>query len=159
MEIEKKYLVCRTPEHLEGYDHSRMEQGYLNQKPVMRIRKTDEEYCFTYKSKREAACADPVCINHEVELPLSREAYEHLREKIDGCMIEKTRYRIPDGPYTIELDVFHGKYEGMILAEVEFPTEQEAQAYVPPDWFGENVSSDYRYTNASLALTGLSGFL
>ncbi len=154
MEIEKKYLVRRIPEHLEEYDHSWMEQGYLNQKPVIRIRKTDEKYCFTYKSKRESLCAAPVCVNHEVELPLTKEAYEHLREKIDGCMIEKTRYRIRYGSYTIELDVFHGKYEGMLLAEVEFPTEQEAQAFVPPDWFGENVSGDYRYTNASLALSG-----
>lgn len=153
MEIEKKYLVRRLPEQLEEYDHSRIEQGYLNQKPAIRIRKIDEEYWFTYKSKRDAVCADPVCVNHEVELPLTKEAYEHLREKIDGCMIEKTRYRIRDGRYTIELDVFHGKYEGMLLAEVEFPTEQEARAFVPPDWFGENVSGDYRYSNVSLALS------
>ncbi len=83
MEIEKKYLVRRIPEHLEEYDHSWMEQGYLNQKPVIRIRKTDEKYCFTYKSKRESLCAEPVCVNHEVELPLTKEAYEHLREKIE----------------------------------------------------------------------------
>ncbi len=154
MEIEKKFLVRQLPDDLETYEHSQIEQGYLNEKPVIRIRKMEDEYWFTYKAKVDAAGKDPVCVSREAELPLTKEAYEHLRTKIDGFLIEKTRYRIGCGPYTIELDVFHGTYEGMILAEVEFPTEQEAQAFVPPDWFGENVSGDYRYSNASLALSG-----
>ena len=154
MEIEKKFLVRQLPDDLETYEHSQIEQGYLNEKPVIRIRKMEDEYWFTYKAKVDAAGKDPVCVSREAELPLTKEAYEHLRGKIDGCLIEKTRYRIGCGPYTIELDVFHGTYEGMILAEVEFPTEQEAQAFVPPDWFGENVSGDCRYSNASLALSG-----
>lgn len=154
MEIEKKFLVRQLPDDLEQYEHSQIEQGYLNEKPAIRIRKKGEEYWFTYKARVDAAGKDPVCVNREVELPLTKEAYEHLRTKIDGFLIEKTRYRIGCGQYVIELDVFHGTYEGMILAEVEFPTEQEAQAFVPPDWFGENVSGDYRYSNVSLALSG-----
>lgn len=154
MEIEKKFLVRQLPDDLEQYEHSQIEQGYLNEKPAIRIRKKEEEYWFTYKARVGAAGKDPVCVNREVELPLTKEAYEHLRTKIDGFLIEKTRYRIGCGQYVIELDVFHGTYEGMILAEVEFPTEQEAQAFAPPDWFGENVSGDYRYSNVSLALSG-----
>ena len=56
-----------------------------------------------------------------------------------------------DGKYTIELDIFHGKYEGKMLAEVEFATEREVLAFTVPEWFGEDVSGDYHYTNSFLA--------
>lgn len=151
MEIEKKFLVKRLPEHLDSYEHSRIEQGYLCSRPVVRIRRMDEDYILTYKCKTEQHLKDPVCVSREAEFPLTREAYEHLKEKIDGCMIEKTRYRIGYQTYTIELDVFHGAYEGMLLAEVEFASETEAENFPPPDWFGDNVSGDYHYTNAYLA--------
>lgn len=151
MEIEKKFLVDRLPEHLDSYESSKIEQGYLCTGPVIRIRRMDEDYILTYKSKTEQQHKDPVCVNHEAEFPLTRDAYDHLKKKIDGCMIEKTRYRIGYQSYTIELDLFHGIYEGMILAEVEFPSEAEAEKFTPPDWFGDNVSGDYHYTNAYLA--------
>ena len=86
---------------------------------------------------------------------LTRESYQHLIGKIDGVLIEKTRYTTcyPSGGhiYKIELDIFHGHYEGMVLAEVEFPSEEEADQFVPPDWFAENVSDDCHYSNAYLA--------
>lgn len=151
MEIEKKFLVRQIPEDLDSYDHSEIEQGYLNRTPVIRIRKMDEAYILTYKSKADHGEHSAVCVNQEVELPLTREAYEHLKEKIDGCLIEKTRYRIRYQKFTIELDLFHGRYEGMTLAEVEFQTEEEAETFMPPSWFGDNVSGDYHYTNAFLS--------
>ena len=59
----------------------------------------------------------------EFELPLSKEAFEHMKPKTDGIFIEKTRYLIPyDDKLTIELDVFHGKLAPLVLAEVEFRT-------------------------------------
>lgn len=149
MEIEKKFLVKQMPENLEKYDSVQIEQAYLNQKPVIRIRKWGEEYLLTYKSRKEEE--KDVCVNQEVELPLTREAYEHLKEKADGCIVEKTRYRIAYMDYTIELDVFHGRYEGMVLAEVEFPSTEAARCFVPPEWFDKNVSDDYHYANVYLA--------
>lgn len=151
MEIEKKFLVRQLPERPEQYDHTEIEQGYLSDHPVIRIRKADDMYVLTYKSRAPHSGSDPVCVNQEVELALTREAYEHLKKKIDGRMIEKTRYRIPYKEWLIELDIFHGAYEGMTLAEVEFSSEEEAGRFVPPDWFGENVSGDRRYSNAYLA--------
>lgn len=151
MEIEKKYLVKTVPERLEQYEALQIEQGYLNTRPVLRIRKCGGDYILTYKSKVDKTIADPVCVNREVELPLTEEAYLHLREKTDGCIVEKVRYRIPYREHTIELDVFHGKYEGMVLAEVEFATQEQAEDFEAPDWFGENVSGDFHYSNAYLA--------
>jgi len=83
-----------------------------------------------------------------------------LRSKCEGNMESKTRYRIDlrrseaDGLYTTqvaELDLFHGVHEGLRLVEVEFPSAEAANAFVPPAWFGEDVSSDPRYRNSYLA--------
>ena len=152
MEIEKKYLVERLPEHLEEYERAELEQCYLCGNPTLRIRRRDEDYIFTYKSHvDDAGQKSALCVAEEWEAPLTREAYEHLREKADGKRITKTRYRIPYQRYTIELDVFHGEYEGFLLAEVEFPTVAEGDAFVPPEWFGKDVSGDYHYSNSYLS--------
>lgn len=151
MEIEKKFLIRQLPKHLEQYGRIEIEQGYLCDNPVIRIRKADDEYVLTYKSRVSHRGSEPVCINQEVELPLTRDAYEHLKKKIDGRMVEKTRYQIHYRDWLIELDVFHGAYEGMTLAEVEFSDEEEAERFIPPDWFGENVSGNRHYSNAYLA--------
>ena len=87
----------------------------------------------------------------EVELPLTKKAYEHLREKADGSIITKTRYIIPiENNRNIELDIFHGYLEGLVFAEVEFESEEEAAAYCMPDWFLEDVTFDKRYRNSFL---------
>ena len=75
-----------------------------------------------------------------------------LLEKADGTVITKTRYRIPEkNGLTIELDVFHGRYGGLLLAEVEFATEEEANSYCPPEWFGEDVTMSSAYHNSTLS--------
>ena len=91
-------------------------------------------------------------MREEHNLPLTPEAYEHLKAKADGNIIHKTRYFIPltDG-LTVELDQFHGPFEGLFLAEVEFPDEASALAFLPPAWFGEDVTFDSRYHNSYLS--------
>ena len=118
MEIERKYLISSLPEHLEQYPHRQLEQGYLSTSPVVRVRKDDDKYELTYKSKR---------------------------------LITKKRYCIPYGIYTIELDIFEGDLAPLVLAEVEFPTEQEANAFTPPDWFIEDVTFSPLYHNSFLS--------
>ena len=88
----------------------------------------------------------------EYILPRTAEAYEHLKPKADGILITKDRYVIPekDGLF-IELDVFHGEYEGVLLAEVEFPSEEVAVEYEGPEWFDDEVTFDSRYQNNNLA--------
>ena len=145
MEIERKYLLRQLPEHLETYPSPRIEQGYLCTAPVVRIGRQDEEYWLTYKCKG-------LMVREEYNLPLTREAYLHLRPKTDGILICKTRYLIPlGGGLTAELDVFHDDYEGLFLVEVEFPSEEAAEAFLPPEWFGEDVTFSSAYHNSTLS--------
>ena len=147
MEIERKFLVKKEnlPENLEQYPRKVIEQGYLCTEPVVRIRQSNEEYYLTYKSKGLLA-------REEYNLPLTKEAYEHLKPKADGIVLSKVRYVIPekDGLF-IELDVFNTPYEGLLLAEVEFSSEEEAKAYQPPAWFGEEVTYSTKYHNSTLS--------
>lgn len=151
MEIEKKYLVKEPPEERKSSERWEIEQCYLCENPTLRIRRKNDEYILTYKNRKKPSSGEKLCISDEIEVPLTKEAYEHLKQKADGICICKTRYRIPYGKYVIELDIFHGVYEGRMLAEVEFASEQEASDFQAPEWFGEDVSGDYHYTNSFLA--------
>lgn len=145
MEIERKYLIHTLPGNLENYPQKRIEQGYLCTSPVVRIRRENEEYFLTYKSKG-------LLSREEYNLPLTQEAYEHLKIKTDGYLISKTRYLLPlDDTHTIELDVFHAPFSPLYLAEVEFASLEEAENFTPPDWFGEDVTFDGRYHNSAMS--------
>jgi CYTH domain-containing protein len=87
---------------------------------------------------------------------LTREAYEHLLPKIDGLLIEKTRYLIPlENDLTAELDVFEGSLAPLTLVEVEFDSVEAANAFCPPNWFGEDVTNSGKYQNSTLSRHGL----
>lgn len=147
MEIERKFLIKKEqlPENLSQYPCLHIEQGYLCTEPVVRIRRQNDEHYLTYKSKG-------LLSREEYNLPLTEEAYYHLKEKADGIVICKDRYVIPekDG-LSIELDIFHEAYEGLLLAEVEFPSEEAAKSYLPPAWFGEDVTYSSKYHNSTLS--------
>lgn len=158
MEIEKKFLVKKVPEHLEQYEKREIEQGYLCTKPVVRIRKSNEDYILTYKNNEginENLCSmASVC--HEVELPLNKESYDHLKSKVDGFLVSKTRYLLPlqenaGQNLTAELDIFHNQLKGLVMVEVEFSDVNAMEQFLPPDWFGEEVSQDKRYSNSYLS--------
>ena len=144
MEIERKFLITELPENLTQYNCRRIEQGYLCTAPVVRIRRQDEEYYLTYKSKG-------MMVREEYNLPLTAEAYAHLREKTDGNLISKQRYLIPlNETLTAELDIFDAPFAPLMLAEVEFSSEEEANSFVPPAWFGEDVTFSGKYHNSYL---------
>ena len=146
MEIERKYLISTPPEDYRSYPYRWIEQAYLCTDPVVRIRRDDGRYYLTYKSKG-------LLVREENNLPLTEDAYFHLLQKADGIVLQKRRYLIPiDGTgLTIELDIFEGQYEGLMLAEVEFPSEEEANAFTPPAWFGEDVTDSGLYQNSRLS--------
>lgn len=146
MEIEKKYLVEKLPKNLDSYKHYSIEQSYLCSEPTIRIRKRDDDFFLTIKNRKNKS-ASKLNVSEEIEMNISKESYYHLKEKIDGISIEKTRYLIPYQDYTIELDVFGGEMKGFCMAEVEFPSEEKALEFVKPDWLDKDVSGDYRYTN------------
>ena len=147
MEIERKFLVEQLPEGLEQMPQRRIEQAYLCTQPVVRVRRSGDDCYLTYKGAGLLA-------REEYNLPLTREAYLHLLPKADGSRIAKNRFRIPLEGYTIELDVFDPPFAPLVLAEVEFPTEAEALAFQPPEWFGREVTYDPAYSNASLSRAG-----
>ncbi|WP_242972167.1 CYTH domain-containing protein [Mediterraneibacter gnavus] len=128
MEIERKYLISSVPFALSSYPCRKIEQGYLSTAPVVRIRRDNNDYILTYKSKG-------MMIREEYNLPLTKESYEHLKEKIDGRLITKKRYVIPlKDSLFIELDIFSGDLAPLMLAEVEFPDKETANHFTPPKW-------------------------
>lgn len=145
MEIERKFIPTKLPENLDSFEHHDIEQAYLNTNPVVRIRKQDDKYILTYKGKGMMA-------REEHNLPLNKESYYHLLSKADGNVISKTRYLIPIGNgLTAELDIFSGKFDGMLLVEVEFDSVEAADAFVPPEWFGDDVTYDKHFHNSYLS--------
>lgn len=163
MEIERKFTVKKLPENMESYSCHVIEQAYLNTDPVVRIRKEDDSYYMTYKGKGLLA-------REEYNLPLNEEAYYHLREKADGNVISKKRYVIPiDNPVfdmtylsaakgkndrislSVELDIFEPPFAPLVIAEVEFPDEEMAEAFQPLDWFSQDVTNDPAYHNSNLS--------
>lgn len=153
MEIERKYLIREIPKNLEEYPFHTIEQGYLSTAPVVRVRRQDEEYYLTYKGSGLMA-------REEANLPLTEESYQHLIKKADGNIISKKRYLIPirDSALTIELDVFAPPLAPLIMAEVEFPTLEEAEGFVAPSWFGEEVTNNRRYHNSNMIFLNISSW-
>lgn len=153
MEIEKKFTVKYLPPNLEQYECIHMEQAYLCTAPVVRVRKANEKYVLTYKSKTSHSEKQyGTKISNEIEMDLTKESYEHLKEKADGHVIEKDRYVIPlDAGLRVELDIFHGYLEGLVFAEVEFESLEQAKEFSMPEWFLEDVSLDQRYNNNYLS--------
>jgi adenylate cyclase len=115
----------------------------------VRVRRDNEDYYLTYKSKG-------LMVREEYNLPLTAEAYNSLIKKADGYIITKKRYEIPEKDnLTIELDVFEGSFCGLLLAEVEFGSEEDALSYTPPAWFGKDVTNEKTYHNSNMAQHGL----
>lgn len=158
MEIERKYLVAQLPDNLNQYGHLEIEQAYLCTSPTLRIRRMGDSYILTVKE--HLVLNSSAIHNREEEFSLSPQSYQKLLSKCDSGRVSKTRYRIPlsqqtgnsaYGGLVAELDVFHGRHDGLLLVEVEFPDTQSANSFNPPEWFGEDVSSDPCYRNSFLA--------
>ena len=151
MEIERKFLVAERPDLTEGRRVD-LEQGYLaladdRGGAEVRLRRKDAERLLTVKvgSGRTRT---------EEEIALEPEGFERLWPLTEGKRVSKTRHVIPHGELEIELDVYAGELEGLLVAEVEFPDETSADAFEPPDWFGEEVTGNHDYLNETLATKG-----
>ena len=158
MEIERKYLVRDLPDDLDNYPHLEIEQAYLCTSPTLRIRRMGDHFVLTVKEHLRMGSS--AIHNREEEFDLPEATYQRLLAKCDSGQVAKTRYRIDlrrqtgDGSYVglvAELDIFHGRHRGLMLVEVEFPNTAVADAFVPPAWFGLDVSSDPHYRNSYLA--------
>jgi CYTH domain-containing protein len=150
-EIERKFLVWEVPPDLDRYPASEIVQGYLAIEPdgsEVRLRRRGAQETLTVKTGRGR-------VRGEREIALSSEQFDALWPLTEGRRIEKTRYELPaDGGLVIELDVYRGGLEGLVVAEVEFASEDDAERFVAPQWFGPDVSDDDAYKNRRLATDG-----
>lgn len=152
MEIERKFLINELPADLDSYERIEIEQGYISNKPTIRIRKANEKYILTVKSKFGVRVNEegPI-VNNEHEFEITKEEYNHLKEKLEMDVLKKIRYLIPlEGGLVAEIDVFKERFEGLVFAEVEFPSIEASNSFVKPHWLGRDVSGDKRYKNAKI---------
>jgi CYTH domain-containing protein len=151
VEIERKFLVESAPAELGGYRSTSIEQGYLSigaDGSEVRIRRRDDALTLTVKSGRGL-------VRDETEVELSAEQFEALWPATAERRIEKTRYEIPASEgLVIELDVYRGALDGLVVAEVEFPSEEASGRFAGPGWFGVEVTTDDAYKNRALAVDG-----
>jgi len=146
MEIERKFLVKGNYKS-SAVKHYRIVQGYLSSHPErsVRIRIRDNQGYLTIKGASNATGTT----RFEWEKELLLNEAEQLLQLCEPGVIEKTRFLIPAGNHTYEVDEFEGKNEGLVLAEIEL--ESEHQSFEKPLWLGEEVTGDKRYYNAMLS--------
>ena len=152
MEVERKFLVWEVPPDLDRHPASAIHQGYLaidSDGSEVRLRRRADRTYLTGKRGHGL-------VRREAEVEISDAQFRALWPLTEGRRIEKTRYEISAGQHlVIELDVYGGGLEGLVVAEVEFPTRAQADAFDAPPWFGPDVTDDERYKNQRLATAGL----
>lgn len=156
MEIERKYLPHNLPFKLEDYDNVVLEQAYISTSPVIRVRQKSltkaghntpesNKYILTVKSTG-------MMERQEFELELDEASYKQLLKKAEGNIITKKRYFIPlEDSLKLELDVFEGIFDGLVMGEIEFPSRESAEKYTPPAYLAEEVTYDKRFHNSNMS--------
>ncbi|MRS11987.1 MAG: CYTH domain-containing protein [Actinobacteria bacterium] len=149
MEIERKFLVDELPLEVRAGEWVTMRQGYLAsaEGDAVRIRDTGGVFTLTAKSGYGM-------MRGEYEIGLTPGQFETLWPGTNGRRVEKSRCSIDADGFRIDVDVFASTLAGLIIAEAEFTTLEQALAFVPPAWFGTEVTEDHLYSNASLAAFG-----
>ncbi|MDP2161767.1 MAG: CYTH domain-containing protein [Flavobacterium sp.] len=146
-EIERKFLVTSEQFKTEAFQQNRIVQGYLSSVPerTVRIRIKGRKGFLTIKGKGNASGMSRL----EWEKEISLAEAEALLQLCEKGVIDKVRYEIKKGNHIIEVDVFSGENEGLILAEIELNSETES--FEKPNWLGEEVTNNERYYNAYLS--------
>jgi CYTH domain-containing protein len=153
-EIERKFLIDGdVPLELSDHPCERITQGYISidsNGTEVRLRTKGGRHTLGVKS-------GPSRTRVEEEIEIDQRRFESLWPLTEGRRIDKRRFTIPaDGAHdrSIELDVYSGDLSGLVTAEVEFPSEREADEFDPPSWLGTEVTGDPVYSNQSLAARG-----
>lgn len=166
MEIERKWLLDGEPDPrtLKIVKSGYLVQAYFYDQDGSSIRvrsaswgkknprydtDTDCEFWLTVKTP-----VDELARN-ELEIPISSHVFETLiHDEATGSQIDKCRWVSPlDGGLLAEIDIFYGSLDGLVTVEVEFESREDAQLFEAPDWFGKEVTGDFRYLNSHLART------
>jgi adenylate cyclase len=149
MEVERKFLVHEAP-RLDDAPAEEIDQGYLaiGSDGEVRLRRKGRRLLLT--AKRGGGIA-----REEAEVELDRDAFDRLWPLTEGRRLHKRRHVAPLGELEIEIDVYAGDLDGLVTAEIEFGSEDEARAFEPPQWLAEDVTGDPRYLNETLATQGV----
>ncbi|MDD2984820.1 CYTH domain-containing protein [Flavobacterium sp.] len=147
IEIERKFLVTSTQFISEAFRSTRIVQGYLNSDPerTVRIRIKGEKGYLTIKGIGSESGLSR--FEWEKEIPLGDA--ERLLILCEKGIIDKIRYEVKVGKHLVEVDIFAGENEGLILAEIELKSEEEH--IEKPNWLGKDVTNDNKYYNAFLS--------
>lgn len=145
LEIERKFLV-RDTGIIDTLPGERLTQGYLShdKNATVRVRIAGDNAWLTIKGKTEGATRS----EFEYAIPVE-EAATMLNELCGKGVIDKTRYRLPQGKLCWEIDVFHGDNDGLTVAEIELPSEDTD--FDKPAWLGDEVTGEVRYYNSALS--------
>ncbi len=147
IEIERKFLVKNDAWRSQVLSESKLIQGYLARGQgtgaTIRVRIGEGRAILNIKGVSKGLTRS----EFEYEIPL-QEGEEIVREVAIQPSIEKTRYHVRSGGHTWDLDVFEGENAGLVIAEIELQSEEEA--FEMPEWAGEEVTDDRRYSNANL---------
>jgi adenylate cyclase len=148
MEVERKFPVPDPPD-LAGTKVDEIEQGYLaiGAEGEVRVRRRGGKHVLT--AKRGSGLS-----REEAEIELDRERFDVLWPLTEGRRLHKRRHVVPLGDLKIEVDVYDGDLQGLVVAEIEFSSEEEARGFDPPEWLGDDVTGDRRYLNETLAAEG-----
>ena len=148
MEIERKYLVTSDSYKQMAVARYHICQGYISREKTgtVRIRITDDKAYLTIKGKPAAGHF----ARYEWEKEIDVQEAKELMQLCQGTIIDKTRWIVPAAEDGLkwEVDEFHGKHEGLTLAEIELTSEE--QEVEKPDFVGEDVTSNPRYYNANM---------
>lgn len=148
-EIERKFLLERLPDSIDDNESTDIAQGYLavDDSAEVRVRSRAGEHVLTVKGGHGQ-------VRREVSIELTDEQFDQLWPLTEGRRISKRRWVIPQGELQLEIDAYRDKLDGLLVAEVEFESEEASKAFEPPEWFGQEVTEDRKYSNAALALEG-----
>lgn len=162
IEIERKFLIKNLPA-LKNLPHQRITQGFAtpyNPEFVFRLRQSipiDNKFrqragIKYFQTIKKSGLKKRI----EVEIEITSKQMDTLWELCNEYVVTKSRYSIPihDG-FIAEVDVYKNDLAGLITVEVEFTSEELANSFIPPDWFGEEITENKNYTNVALAFFGL----
>ena len=151
LEIERKFLIKTIPMDIQQFPHQEIIQWYLSDPTTgksIRVRHIGDAYKITKKKWHGL-------IREEIEVDIDKQEFDQLRFQVENHFIEKTRYNIPHNGVVIELDIYKN-LNGLKTAEVEFISKRDAKKFIPPEWFGEELTRMREATNAYIANHGLS---
>ena len=147
VEIERKFLVGELPGDLGRYESDHIDQGYVaigDDGVEVRVRRRGDDMTLTIKS-------GPGMMRTEEELAIDGRRFWSLWPLTEGRRVTKTRHVIPLDDVNVELDVYSGAHDGLLTAEIEFPSAEASEAFEPPAWLGRDVTGKPKYSNVAMA--------